>query len=207
MGLFLSSLVFSITIDCNETRERFEPMDQKVDLPFHIQSMDKEKTMEWIMEEYGESLKRFIFTYTKNRAQTDDIFQEVLLAVYQKIDTYEGRASFKNWLYRVTANKCKDYLRSPMHRLITWKDQMKEKSDAVTPEQSFLLNEQKRLVIQAILNLPIKYREVLILQYYQEFSIQEISELLKVNPSTIKTRIMRAKEKLEIVLKGDYFNE
>ncbi|SHG60073.1 sigma-70 family RNA polymerase sigma factor [Ornithinibacillus halophilus] len=182
-------------------------MDQNRDISSWIQTIDREQAMEWIMEEYGESLKRFIFTYTKNRAQTDDIFQEVLLTVYRKIETYQGKASFKNWLYQVTANKCKDYLRSPIHRLITWKDQIKEKSDAQTPEQSYLQDEQKQIVIEAILNLPIKYREVLILQYYKEFSIQEISDTLKVNPSTIKTRIMRAKEKLKTELKGEFIYE
>ncbi|WP_010096540.1 RNA polymerase sigma factor [Ornithinibacillus scapharcae] len=182
-------------------------MEQKVEIPPSIQSNDRETAIEWIMEEYGESLKRFIFTYTKNQAQADDIFQEVMLVVYRKIDTYQGRASFKNWLYQVTANKCKDYLRSPIHRFITWKDQWKEQSHTDSPEQSILVDEQKKMVIEAILNLPIKYREVLILQYYQEFSIQEISELLKVNPSTIKTRIMRAKEKLKSGLKGEFFDE
>lgn len=180
-------------------------MEQKLEIPPSIQSNDREGTIEWIMEEYGESLKRFIFTYTKNRAQADDIFQEVMLTVYRKMDTYQGRSSFKNWLYQVTANKCKDYLRSPIHRLITWKDHIREKSHTDSPEQSILIDEQKEMVIKAILNLPIKYREVLILQYYQEFSIQEISELLKVNPSTIKTRIMRAKERLKSELKGEIY--
>jgi RNA polymerase sigma factor (sigma-70 family) len=182
-------------------------MDQNIDIPSSIQSSDREGAVEWIMEEYGESLKRFIYTYTKNRAQTDDIFQEVMLTVYRKLDTYQGRASLKNWLYQVTANKCKDYLRSPIHRLIIWKDQIKDKSTTNTPEQSILLDEQKQMVIESIMNLPIKYREVLILQYYKEFSIQEISDLLQVNPSTIKTRIMRAKEKLKLELKGEFFDE
>ena len=182
-------------------------MDQKIDIPPSIQSTDSEGAIEWVMEEYGESLKRFIFTYTKNRAQTDDIFQEVLLTVYRKIHTYQGKSSFKNWLYQVTANKCKDYLRSPFHRLITWKEQLKEKPNPKTPEHSLLQDEQKQIVIEAIMNLPIKYREVLILQYYKEFSIQEISDLVKVNPSTIKTRIMRAKEKLKLELKGEFNDE
>lgn len=180
-------------------------MEQKIENPPSVQSNDREDTIVWVMEEYGESLKRFIFTYTKNRAQADDIFQEVMLTVYRKMDTYQGRASFKNWLYKVTANKCKDYLRSPIHRLIVWKDQILEKPHTDTPEKSILVDEQKEMVITAILNLPIKYREVLILQYYQEFSIQEISDLLKTNPSTIKTRIMRAKEKLKSELKGGIY--
>ncbi|SET21835.1 RNA polymerase sigma-70 factor, ECF subfamily [Oceanobacillus limi] len=182
-------------------------MNEMLESATSIHSLNREDAIEWIMEEYGEGLKRFIFFYVKNRAQTDDLFQEVLLTVYQKLDTYEERASLKNWLYRVTANRCKDYLRSPIHRLITWKDQMKEKADDSTPEQAYLLDEQKHTVIEAIIELPIKYREVLILQYYKEFSIQEISDLLHVNPSTVKTRIKRAKEKLKSTLKEEFLHE
>nr|WP_231495775.1 sigma-70 family RNA polymerase sigma factor [Paucisalibacillus sp. EB02] len=182
-------------------------MNGNMDYPIYIHTLSRDEAMEWIMDEYGESLKRFIYTYVKNKAQTDDIFQDVLFTVYQKIDTYQGRASFKNWLYQVTANKCKDYLRSPFHRIFIWKEEITGVVSDSTPETRYLLDEQKRSVIEAILKLPIKYREVLVLQYYKEFSIQEISDLLKVNPSTIKTRIMRAKEKLKDLLKEDFLNE
>ncbi|MUK88283.1 sigma-70 family RNA polymerase sigma factor [Ornithinibacillus sp. L9] len=182
-------------------------MHEMVEPTTSIHSLSKEGAIEWIMEEYGEGLKRFIFFYVKNRSQADDIFQEVMLTVYRKIDTFQERSSIKNWLYQITANKCKDYLRSPVHRLISLKDQILEKSDEFTPEKSYVLDEQKKTVIEAIMDLPVKYREVLILQYYKEFSIQEISDLLEVNPSTVKTRIMRAKEKLKVKLKEEFLHE
>ncbi|MFC5465358.1 sigma-70 family RNA polymerase sigma factor [Lederbergia graminis] len=181
-------------------------MGENTPLSISATEFSKEAAIEWVMDHHGESLKRFIFTYVKNRAQMDDVFQDVMLTVYQKIDTIRDASSLKNWLYRITANKCKDYLRSPLHRLFIWKDEVFEKTTQ-TPEHFVLLDEQKREVIKAIMNLPIKYREVLILQYYQEFSIEEISKLLDVNPSTIRTRIMRAKEKLKVKLKEDYLNE
>lgn len=175
--------------------------------PPAILDLSSEEAMEWIMDTYGESLKRFIYTYVKNRSQTDDLFQEVLVTVYQKIETFQERSSFKTWLYRIAANKCKDYLRSPINRLLLIKDQIHEKYTDITPEQSYMMNEQKHQLMQAIFALPIKYREVLILQYYKEFSIQEISELLKINPSTVRTRLMRAKERLKQELKEEFFYE
>ncbi|MFD2043497.1 sigma-70 family RNA polymerase sigma factor [Ornithinibacillus salinisoli] len=182
-------------------------MNEMVEPTTSIHSVSREDAIEWIMEEYGESLKRFIFFYVKNRTQADDIFQEVMITVYRKLDTFQERSTLKNWLYQITANKCKDYLRSPIHRFASWKDQALEKSDEHTPEKSFIVDEQKRTVIENMMKLPVKYREVLILQYYKEFSIQEISELLKVNPSTVKTRIMRAKEKLKVTLKEEFLHE
>jgi len=175
--------------------------------PSSIHNLEPEATVEWIMDNYGEDLKRFIFTYVRNKSHTDDLFQEILIIIYKRIDSFQERSSLKTWLYRITANKCKDYLRSPLNRLMIWKDQIQEGEDHFTPEQYSLMNEQKKEIIQAIMHLPIKYREVLILQYYKEYSVQEMSELLKINASTIKTRVMRAKEKLKHELKEEYLNE
>ncbi|MFC4558402.1 sigma-70 family RNA polymerase sigma factor [Virgibacillus kekensis] len=202
MGLFLPASVFTYT---REGEGGFMTTEQESPPAIHQSNIDE--TIIWVMEEYGESLKRFIFTYVKSRSQTDDIFQEVLLVIYHKIDTFQGKSSFKTWLYRITANKCKDYLRSPVHRVISLKDQFKERESDQTPESSLIEVERKHELIDAIMALPIKYREVLILQYYKEFSIKEMSELLKVNSSTVKTRIMRAKDKLKQSLKEDYLDE
>ncbi|WAA12564.1 sigma-70 family RNA polymerase sigma factor [Fervidibacillus halotolerans] len=181
-------------------------MAEKAESVGHFNLLTKDESIEQIMDTYGEELKRFIFTYVKNRSQTDDIFQEVLLTVYRRLDTLKDSRSLKNWLYKITANKCKDYLRSPIHRLIVWKEEITENTND-TPERAVVMSERKRELIEAILKLPIKYREVLILQYYKEFSIKEISELLNVNPSTVKTRIMRAKEKLRQNMRGDIFDD
>ncbi|WP_407272986.1 sigma-70 family RNA polymerase sigma factor [Radiobacillus sp. PE A8.2] len=182
-------------------------MDNYFDPAESIDKMSKDEAIEWIMDTHGEKIKRFIYTYVKNRSQTDDLFQDVLFAVYRQLHTFKQQSSFKTWLYRIAANKCKDYLRSPIHRLIIWKAQVIERADDRTPEQSLMLDEQKQALLTKMLQLPIKYREVLILQYYQEFSINEISELLGINPSTVKTRIMRAKEKLKDELKEDFLYE
>lgn len=181
-------------------------LEEQIPIPFKLTESSREETIEWIMEQFGESMKRFIFTYVKSKTQMDDIFQEVMIKVYKKIDTIQDPDKLKNWLYKITANTCKDYLRSPIHRLLVWKDDIEKKS-MDTPEQRAILDEQKKMVIRTILDLPVKYREVLILQYYQEFSIQEISDLLNVNPSTVRTRILRAKEKLKVMLKEDYLDE
>ncbi len=172
-----------------------------------IHSLSKDQAIEYIMDQYGEELKRLIYSYVKNHSQTDDLFQDIMMKIYEQLHTFEERASLRTWLYRITANKCKDYLRSPFHRLFIWKEKFLERADNKTPEKTVLLDEKKREVIRAIMELPIKDREVLILRYYQGFSIQEISDLLQVNPSTIKSRIMRAKGKLKKELREEFLYE
>lgn len=171
------------------------------------QQLNKEEMLEWLIDEYGEELKRYIYTYVKNRTTTDDLFQEVMITVFKKIDTFREDSSIKTWVYRITANKCKDYLKSPANRLILWKNQFLNQSDNLTPESRALLDESKVELIEAILKMPIKEREVLILYYYKDFSVKEISHLLGLNESTIRSRMMRARNKLKRELREVYLYE
>jgi RNA polymerase sigma factor (sigma-70 family) len=165
----------------------------------------KEQAVEHIIDQYGELIKRLIFTYVKNRTQTDDIFQEFLITVYKKIDSYRGDAKLKSWLCRIAINKCKDYIKSPLYRLILLKDHIQDNKVIKSAEQLTIEVEEKQIIIQAIFDLPIKYREILVLRYYQSLSIKEISEWLSINESTVKTRIARGKKKLEAKLGGESF--
>ncbi|MBB6454883.1 RNA polymerase sigma-70 factor (ECF subfamily) [Salirhabdus euzebyi] len=171
----------------------------------NIKQWPKEAAIEYVIDHYGEIVKRIIFTYLKNHAQTDDIFQEFLITVYQKLDTFKGEAKLKSWLCRIAINKCKDYLRSPLHRLILLKDQIQVSNSEKSAEQISIEEENRQHIVNAIFQLPIKYREIFVLRYYQSLSIQEISEWLEMNESTVKTRLARGKKKLETRLGGEGF--
>ncbi|KAA0548398.1 sigma-70 family RNA polymerase sigma factor [Bacillus sp. BGMRC 2118] len=162
-----------------------------------IINMSKEEVIHYIIERYGEEIKRLIFTYVKSYAQTDDLFQEFLINTYKGLDRFHEQSSLKTWLYRIAINKCKDYLRSPFHRLFHFTDMEPLSKRDKSAEQVSMEREQQHQVVEAILSLPIKYREVVILKYYKDMSIQEIGQMLGTNESTIKSRIMRGKEILK----------
>jgi RNA polymerase sigma factor (sigma-70 family) len=143
----------------------------------------------------------------KNYSQTDDIFQEFLIAVYKSLDMFKGEAKLSTWLIRIAINKCKDYLKSPFHRMIRWKNDMHQKDFSQSPEELSLEKEKRQHLIQTILSLPVKYREIFVLRYYQEMTIKEISEILNVNESTVRTRLARGKEKLQARLGGEALYE
>ncbi|MYL53188.1 sigma-70 family RNA polymerase sigma factor [Pontibacillus yanchengensis] len=161
--------------------------------------------MNYIIDQYGEEIKRLIFTYMKDYATTDDIFQEFLIKVYKKIGSFRREAKLRSWLYRIAINTCKDHLRSPIKRIISLNDTLfseKEKS----AEDMVILKENNLRLAANVLSLPIKYREIFVLRYYQSYSIQQISEALDVKESTVKTRISRGKSKLRQKL-GGYIDE
>lgn len=167
-----------------------------------ISERTKEETIHNIICNHGEEIKRLIFTYAKSYDVTEDIFQEFLIQTYKSLDGFKSNSSLKTWLYRIAINKCKDYLRSPIHRLIHYTDKFNAFRKQKSAESSYLENESKSELAEMVLSLPIKYREVIILRYYKDLSIREISTTLNVKESTIATRLMRGRNRLETKLGG-----
>lgn len=156
----------------------------------------KSEKLEWAMTEYGESLIRLAFTYVKDIHKAEDIIQDVFLKVYANLHQFKGTSSFKTYLYRITINQCKDYLKSWSFKNLFFTEKNIEYSlDSF--ESTVIRFEENYELGMKILDLPIKYREVIILHYYQDYSISEIATLLTVSESTIHTRLRRAKQRLK----------
>ncbi|ELK47440.1 sigma-70 family RNA polymerase sigma factor [Bacillus sp. SB49] len=168
-------------------------------------SFTRDEAIEFVMMEYGEMLKRMIYTYVKNHHTTDDLFQEVLLLVYRKWDRFDGRSQLKTWVMRIAINRCKDFLRSPFQRMKLMKDQWLEQTDPKQLEDVVLQKEQWEEIAEAILNMPVKYREVMILTFHQHLTQKEIAEVTGIPLSTVKTRKQRAREMLkEKLIEGEW---
>ena len=158
---------------------------------------------EWI-DTYGKSMTGFAYTYLQDWGEAEEVVQEVFITVFEKMDTFEGRASIKTWLYQITANRCKDILRSSykIRSIVTDNIQLFVKDNHQSTEDEFYQTEDSNQLAQLILSLPIKYREIIILYYYDELNTEEISKLLEVNNSTIRSRLQRGRLMLKEKLKG-----
>ncbi|WP_226581614.1 sigma-70 family RNA polymerase sigma factor [Halobacillus litoralis] len=154
----------------------------------------RDEAVEFIMNQYGESLKRTIYTYVKNYHTTDDIFQNVLIQIYRKWDQFNGQSHIKTWSVRIAINQCKDYLRSPLHRIKLVRNKWLDQKDPHQIEHTVMQKEQWNEIANAILQLPIKYREVMILTFQQDMTQKEIAEVTNTNVSTVKTRMQRARQ-------------
>ncbi|TFB21843.1 sigma-70 family RNA polymerase sigma factor [Filobacillus milosensis] len=150
------------------------------------------------MDEYGESLTRVAITYVKDRFIAEDIIQESFLKAYKKLNDFEGKSSYHTYLYRIVINGCHDYLRSWNHRKVQLTDKIPLINSGNDTSEQFLIDKSRNSELgQQVLKLSIKLREVIILYYYQDFSIEEIAEVLQVSKNTVKTRMFRARKKLE----------
>ena len=158
-------------------------------------SFEIKERLETAIDKYSTTLVKLIFTYVKSLHEAEDIAQEVYLAYFQKSPSFESQDHEKAWLIRTAINKSKNYLKSGFFKSL----------NPIPEDLSYLPKEEEEL-IEAVLNLELKYRTPIHLYYYEGYSIDEIAEILKEKPSTISTRLSRGRKILKVRL-GGMFNE
>ena len=145
-------------------------------------------------KKYMDTVFRVAFNYLKSHSDADDITQNVLLKLYQSKKSFENESHLKHWLIRVAINECKRTLLSPWRKIepLELLDDYASTLEFKTPEQSELFHN--------VMELPEKYRVAILLYYFEDYSIEEISRLLRISKSTAGTRLRRAREKLKLKL-------
>lgn len=142
------------------------------------------------IEKFGDMVYRLGIVYLKNEQDVQDMFQEVFLRLFEKQPVFESEEHEKAWLITVTSNYCKNLLHSAWYRKTVPLDLL---CSAVTdPVESETLS--------VLLGLPVKYRQVLYLHYYEGYTTDEIGSMLRTNPATIRTRLKRGRELLKAKL-------
>lgn len=147
------------------------------------------------IERYGDMVRRLCLVHLKNPADTEDIFQNVFLKYVLSPVVFESPEHEKAWLIRVTINACKDLVKSFFRSRTV---PLEELLDQPAP-----LSEERREVLEAVLDLPQKYRDAVYLHYYEGYTAAEIGKLLEKNTNTVYTLLTRAREQLRKTLGGD----
>ncbi|GLC88534.1 sigma-70 family RNA polymerase sigma factor [Lysinibacillus piscis] len=155
--------------------------------------------IEQIIHTYGDYLYRVAFIYTKDINAAEEVVQDVFFNYSRKSIQYKGDATLKTYLVKMTINRSYDYLRSWKNKRLVLLEKIQGKPSPTT-EQLLIQMESRGEVTKAVLALPIKYREIILLYYYEDFSIREIATLTNTLESTLKSRLQRAREKLKITL-------
>lgn len=155
-----------------------------------------------LIDMYADRLVRVAYGILGDHQLAEDIIQDVFIKVFHKISQYHPERSFYAWIYKITVNECRNNMRKWYYkRLFFISDywgqlQGKDKN----PEETYLQNESDQELLHQIFSLKRIYREVLILYYYEDFSIKEISEILNINENTVKTRLSRGRQCLKTML-------
>jgi len=170
---------------------------------------EQDEWLEEIMNDYGDRLTILAFSYLKDWGKAQEVVQDVFVTCYKMYKITPEIISFKSWIYRVTVNRCKDVLKSSLVKRVIVNNSLFAflRSPEPSPEHTSIKKDERELVSEGVLSLQIKYREVIILYYYENLSILEISELLNTNQNTIKTRLKRSKAILKTLLESSDINE
>jgi RNA polymerase sigma-70 factor (ECF subfamily) len=146
---------------------------------------------------FGNDILRLAYSYLKSRHDAEDIVQETLIRMMQAQPVFENEKKEKSWLLQVASNLCKDVLRSA-----------DKKKSAAFPEGFDIAAEEENDsgnsdVMTAVLGLPEKYRSVIHLYYFEEYSTKEIAEIVGKNESTVRSLLKRGRDKLKKQLEGE----
>ncbi|NIP99265.1 MAG: sigma-70 family RNA polymerase sigma factor [Nitrospinaceae bacterium] len=178
----------------------------------HVEAFDK------IFELYQRKIYALAFNMTRNQMDAQDITQEVLLTIYRKIDTFQGKSAFSSWVYRITLNATYMKLRSKKKDQFVQLDegypafnhagfQNEKLSDWSKSTDSLLFSNETRAMIQkAVDQLPEKEKVVFILRDVEGLSTEKVGDILDLTVPAVKSRLHRARLFLRKKL-SNYFDE
>lgn len=146
------------------------------------------------VEMYSDDVFRIALSYCSNKSDAEDITQNTFLKLFQSDESFQSDEHIKKWLFRVAINNCKDIKKS------FWQKNTLPLDDLTEAESVADFTQNDYDLYNAVTNLQAKYRIVVHLFYYEDYSIKEISELLEIKETTVQTRLMRARRKLKELL-------
>ena len=147
------------------------------------------------IDRHADMVRRLCLIHLKNQADSEDVFQTVFMKYVLSSAVFENEEHEKAWFIRVTINACKDQLRSFFRSHTVPLDELID-LPADAPSES-------REVLEAVLELPGKYRDVVYLHYFEGYTAPEIAGLMKKNVNTVYSLLARAKKLLKERLGGD----
>lgn len=158
----------------------------------------KKERLEYYMQAYGDDVLRTCYLYLKDQYLAEDAAQETFIKVYEHMETLRAESSEKNWITKIAVNTCKNYIRKKW-----FQKERTSLNEQWLAENGYETGEDHKNLVPAILRLPDKYREVLILYYYRELTVKEISSLLHLTESAVLQRLKRGRDRLKDLIRED----
>ncbi len=162
-----------------------------------------------IIDRYQTKVFSTVYHYTHDQEEARDLTQEIFIKLYNNLKSYQSKASFSTWLYRIAVNRCIDWTRKKrLQTISTIYDNSEEEIDIYDtiadsgggPEEELIKQENRAYIRKVVEELPEIYKTVIILYYFEDFSPQEISEITGDPKRTIETRLYRGKNLLKLRL-------
>ncbi|QJD85949.1 RNA polymerase sigma factor [Cohnella herbarum] len=158
------------------------------------EGIDRNALLDELMMTYGKDVWNYAFFLTRRRELAEDIAQETFIKAYHAIYSFRSGTTMKAWLLTIARNTARDYFKSAWFRRVqlVWEEYETSVFEPSAETQWFVSLEQRE-VWNAVLSLPQKLREALLLYAHHHLTLKEIAELLQISEGTVKSRIFRAR--------------
>ena len=155
-----------------------------------------------LVKQYQVAVLRTCYLYLHDRSQAEDAVQETFLKVYRNLGSFRGECSEKNWIMKIAMRVCYDMNRSGWARFFN-----RRVTPEMLPEASVPFEELDDALASAMMRLPVRLREVILLYYYQGLTVNEIAEVLGITQPSVSNRLKRGRDKLKTALEGRELDE
>ena len=159
-------------------------------------AITKDEKLVELVDRYQTSLLRVCFTFLHDRSLAEDAVQETFIKVYQSFDSFHGDSSEKTWIFRIAMNTCRDMLRGRWFRFVDRRVDLSQ-----LPEQTVQMEDGDREIMESVMALPARHREVILLCSFEGMTTYEAAESLGITQQAVSSRLKRAKDKLKKELK------
>ena len=164
--------------------------------------LSAEQRLTNMMQKYGQSLLHTCFLILHDAHAAEDTVQDTFFKAYKNLNQLRAASSERAWLMSIAVNKCRDYLRTAWLRRVDRRVPLEELSIVAPDSEPF-----DDTLTQAIMDLPRKLREALVIYYFQQTTITQTAEILGVTERVVSYRLKKAKEILRNELKEWYYDE
>jgi len=170
----------------------------------------KQEAYQRLMTKYRQLIYNLIFRMIRNKEDVEDLTQEAFIKAFNSLDKFDKQFSFSTWLFKIATNNCIDYLRKKKLNTFSIDKELGSEDDDYqfeipdserTPDKNLMESERKKILEEAIENLPSKYKSVILLRHRDEKDYEEIAKKLKLPLGTVKAHIFRGRELLNKYLK------
>ena len=159
-------------------------------------AITRDEKLEELIDKYQISLLKVCFTFLHDRSLAEDAVQETFIKIYKSLDSFHGNSSEKTWIYRIAMNTCRDMLRTRWFRFVDRRIDLSQ-----LPEQTVQMEDGDKEIMEAVMALPVKLREAILLCSLEGMTTYEAAESLGITQQAVSSRLKRAKDKLKKELK------
>ncbi|MCB9230806.1 MAG: sigma-70 family RNA polymerase sigma factor [Bacteroidia bacterium] len=166
---------------------------------------------EKLLNKYHKSVYYMLLKMVKNADDAEDLTQEAFAKAFSSLDKFNSQYAFSTWLFRIATNNCIDHIRKKRVSTVSIDNPYENdegdsmrfdiRDTGLTPTEKILKQQREEYLRIAVEKLPVKYRQLVELRYFQELSYEEVAEELDLPLGTVKAQLFRARELLNTILK------